>query len=230
MTPSDGSHDQSVSALLEKLDGIHRRIAERAIFEQQPVLAYRPDDVEPGTVKRLVRAATMAPTTRHHSPWAFAIVQDREVLRRYSARVSANPGGTPAAALDDDVFHHAGTLVVICSKLPARAGEAECWLAAENLMLAAHSMGLGTCCVNAALPLLNTPDVKQDLQIPPDITAVAAVVVGVPAEAPAVRVRAVPEILAWKRQPGTLVRSAAPEPRKRVPLSFHPSRVERTAG
>ena len=228
MTPSDGSQDQSLDALLEKLDGIHRRITERAIFEQQPVQSYRIDDVAPGTVKRLVRAATVAPTTHQSAPWAFAIVQDRDVLRRYSARIRASRNGSTSAT-DDDVFHNAGTLVVICSKLPAQVGEADCWLAAENLMLAAHSMGLGTCAINAVLPLLNTPDVKQELQIPPDITAVAAVVVGVPAEPPAVRVRAVPEILAWKRQPGTPVRSVPAETRRRATLSFHPA-VERTAG
>ena len=229
MASSDGSQDQSVRALLEKLDGVHRQITDRAIFEQQPVRAYRTDDVEPGTVKRLVRAATVAPTTHQSAPWAFAIVQDRDVLRRYSARVRASRNDV-VSVTDDDVFYNAGTLVVICSKLPAQLGEADCWLAAENLMLAAHSMGLGTCCVNAALPLLNTPDVKQELQIPPDITAVAAVVVGVPAEPPALRVRAVPEILTWKRQPGTPIRTAPAETPKRAPLSFHPSRVERTAG
>ena len=57
-----------------------------------------------------------------------------------------------AAALfshpDFNISHDAGTLIAICAP-SATFSTADCWLAAENLMLAACAMGLGTCCIGS---------------------------------------------------------------------------------
>jgi nitroreductase len=79
-----------------------------------------------------------------------------------------------------NVFYDASTLIVICGKPMGSFVIADCWLAAENLMLAACALGLGTCCIGFAIPVLNTPEVKHELAIPPDVTAVAPIIVGVP--------------------------------------------------
>ena len=57
--------------------------------------------------------------------------------------------------------------------LANRCVEADCWLAAENLMLAATAKGLGTCCIGFAVGILNTEEVKRELGIPEDGAAVA---------------------------------------------------------
>ena len=75
---------------------------------------------------------------------------------------------------------------------------ADCWLAAENLMLAACALGLGTCCIGSAIPTLNSPDVKAELGIPSDVEAVAPIIVGVPSGAATAVSRKDPEILYWK--------------------------------
>jgi nitroreductase len=74
---------------------------------------------------------------------------------------------------------------------------ADCWLAAENLMLAACAMGLGTCCIGFAVPVLNAPDVKRELGIPADVTAVAPIIVGVPRDATPPVPRKGPDVLRW---------------------------------
>jgi hypothetical protein len=65
-------------------------------------------------------------------------------------------------------------------------------------MLAAYALGLGTCCIGAAIPALNEPDLKFALGIPSDVTAVAPVVVGVQAGAVAPAARPEPDIVSWK--------------------------------
>ena len=67
----------------------------------------------------------------------------------------------------------AGTLVVICRKPDGRYAEADCWLAAENFMLAACAKQLGTCCIGFAVPVLNVPDIKREVGIPQDAPAAA---------------------------------------------------------
>jgi nitroreductase len=75
---------------------------------------------------------------------------------------------------------------------------ADCWLAAENLMLAACLLGLGTCCIGSAVPVLNSPETKSELAIPADVEAIAPIIVGVPSGPPVEVLRKDPLILSWK--------------------------------
>ncbi len=186
---------------------------EQALEQRTSVRAYTGEHLGEAVVRRLLEAAVRAPTAMHLEPWAFVVVQDPALLARYSARAKAlmlqiiartpDPKGTHyrelLASPSFDIFHGAGTLVVICGYPTSPYVAADCWLAAENLMLAAFGEGLGTCCIGFALPLLALPDVKAELGIPPEVIPVAAIVVGVPTQKVAPSPRKRPEILAWKR-------------------------------
>jgi nitroreductase len=76
---------------------------------------------------------------------------------------------------------------------------ADCWLAAENLMLAACALGLGTCCIGSAVPMLNGPQTKSELAIPDDVEAVVPIIVGVPRGSVSPVQRQDPQILHWSK-------------------------------
>jgi nitroreductase len=67
-----------------------------------------------------------------------------------------------------------------------------------NLILAACSMGLGTCVIGAAVPALNIPNIKADLGIPDQVTPLAPIIVGVPSGETPPTARKEPEILFWR--------------------------------
>ena len=56
-------------------------------------------------------------------------------------------------------------------------------MAAQNLMLAAYGMGLGSCCIGFARPWLNLGDTKSELGIPDPHVPIAPIVVGYPRRA-----------------------------------------------
>jgi nitroreductase len=193
------------------LDVIHRRRAVRS---------YTSDKLDESTIRTLLDAAVQAPTAMHLEPWAFVVIQDVALLRRYSDRAKAMaqeeaskhrdllkaPGASssrdPVALLASpafNIFYDASTLIVVCGKSMGSFVVADCWLAAENLMLAACGLGLGTCCIGFAVPVLNTAEVKRELGIPVDGTAVAPLIVGVPRGATPPVPRKPPEILRWVR-------------------------------
>jgi nitroreductase len=188
------------------------RAVPELIYRRRAVRAYTPETLDEPTIRALLEAAVQAPTAMHLEPWAFVVLQDKAVLKRLSdrakevARDDASHRGLVKAPrvspLSDpafNIFYDAGTLIVICARALGPFVEADCWLAAENLMLAASAMGLGTCCVGFAVPALQTPGVKQELGIPPDVTAVAPIILGVPrGPTPAVP-RQPPRILRWIR-------------------------------
>jgi nitroreductase len=74
-------------------------------------------------------------------------------------------------------------LIVICAPEGAWAAE-DCALAAQNLMLAAHAAGLGSCWIGFAQGWLRTPEGRAALKIPPDVLPVAPIIVGRPKTEP----------------------------------------------
>lgn len=181
-----------------------------AINERCSVRAYAPEQIDRPTLLTLLAAAVRAPTAMHGEPWQFVIVQDIDRLKRLSDRAkvlfSAETKGLHPdrgsrnifSQPDFNVFHDAGTLVVICAKTAGPFAQADCWLAAENLMLAAHAMGLGTCVIGSAASALNEADVKDELGIPLGTTAIAPIVVGKPRGEVQPSPRKEPQILAWR--------------------------------
>jgi len=182
-----------------------------AINQRRSVRAYSPTPVDRAAIRALLAAAVRAPTAVHEEPWAFAIIQDAKTLKRVSDRAKPlfieeahrahlDRGGHALdrfAAPDFNIFYNAGTLIIICGRLTGPFVAADCWLAAENLMLAACAMGLGNCVIGSALPALNAPEVKAEIGIPADYSAVAPIIVGVPSGETPLSPRKEPAILVW---------------------------------
>ena len=182
-----------------------------AIQHRRSVRDYASKTIERKVIQTLLDAAVHAPTAMHEEPWSFAVVQDKNVLDRLSEGAKklvhneAQGSDTDRAKHtlhvvdkpDFHVFYNAGTLIVIFSKLQGAFAVADCWLAAENLLLAACAQGLGTCVIGFAVSALNTPEWKSELKIPAEMTAIAPMIVGVPAGETSPVPRKAPEILSW---------------------------------
>jgi nitroreductase len=103
--------------------------------------------------------------------------------------------------LDDpsfNIFYNSSTLIVICAQPAGQHPDWDCCLAAQNLMLVAHDMGLGTCPIGLAWPLFELADAKKALNVPAEYQAVLPIIVGYPRTKPALVHRKPPDIRSWK--------------------------------
>jgi nitroreductase/Pyruvate/2-oxoacid:ferredoxin oxidoreductase delta subunit len=83
----------------------------------------------------------------------------------------------------DRLFHGATAAIVIASKPGGSCPMEDAMLAAQNILLGAHSMGLGTCLVGFAVEAIrNDPAMKQFLTIPAEETVYAVIAMGYPDE------------------------------------------------
>jgi nitroreductase len=193
-----------------------------AIYTRRAVRAYTNEPVSEITLRELIDAAVHAPTAMHQEPWGFAVIQDKALLKRYSDRAKAllvepaaqavgwgesaqlaNPreaSERQLAMLKDpafNIFYDAATLVVVCRCTAGPFADADCWMAAQNLMLEATTRGLGTCVIGFAVPVLNTPEALEALGIPDGGAAVAPIIVGRPRGESLPVDRKPPRILSW---------------------------------
>jgi len=182
-----------------------------AIQHRRSVRDYTSQTIGKNVIHTLLDAAVHAPTAMDEQPWSFAVIQDKKVLDRLSesakklVRNEAQGSDTQQAKHslhvmdkpDFHVFYNAGTLIIIYSKISGPFVVADCWLASENLLLAAYAQGLGTCVIGFAVSALNTPEWKAELKIPTEMTAIAPMIVGVPAGVTPQVPRKPPVILSW---------------------------------
>lgn len=95
-------------------------------------------EVTDAEVEQLLRAGMAAPTAVNAQPWEFIVVKDREMLKALAA---AHP--------HSQMSQTAGCAIVVCGIDNGLEGEAkefwiqDCSAATENILLAAHAMGMG---------------------------------------------------------------------------------------
>jgi nitroreductase len=179
-----------------------------AIYGRRAVRAYTSAPVGDDAMRTLLDAAIQAPSAMNAQPWAFAIVEDRALLRSLSDRAKAHLieayGNDPRMdrywdVLSDpgfEIFYGAPALIVICAGEGGLVPAEDCCLAGENLMLAAFDLGLGTCCIGWARPVLNLPQTKAELGIPAELSPVLPIIVGHPRMRPVAPPRHRPRIVA----------------------------------
>jgi len=183
-----------------------------AIYNRHAVRDYLPTKVDSSVINKLLEAAIHAPTALHEEPRGFVVIQNKELLNRLSASAKTlllteseecNSQQRKhildvANQQDFNVFYNASTLIVIYSTFKGQFVAADCWLAAENLMLAALSYRLASCVIGFAISALNLPEWKAELHIPEEMTAVAPIIIGWPRGNTLAPLHKPPKILTWK--------------------------------
>ena len=179
------------------------------IYTRRSIRKYTGEDVAKEDISKLIEAATLAPSASNTQTWAFAVIQDREKLKKYSEIAKEmmlqimegkpDPHGYREILSNPefDIFYGAGTLVVIYSTAGGTQTAINCSMAAQNLMLAAHAQGLGTCWIGFSVAYLNSEGFKKEQGIPEAYTAIAPIVVGYPGFRPSSYSRKEPHILVW---------------------------------
>ena len=163
-----------------------------AIYKRRAVRSYTKQHISNDVIDSLLDAAVHAPTAMHQESWSFAVIQDQDLLKQISDKAkklleierknSASPFHDKSLDYftnpEFNIFYDADALVVICGKSDKPFISADCWLAAENLMLTACYIGIGSCVIGLAIEALNSKELKEKLNIPDDTTAFSPIILG----------------------------------------------------
>jgi nitroreductase len=176
-----------------------------AIYKRRSVRNYQEKQIPPETIQALLVAAAMAPSARDRQPAHFTIVEGAGNLKQLAKEALARHGRIKAAAIlstlklrkTDSIFYNAPVLIIISGPKGQAYLHDDLNLAAQNLMLAAHSMGLGTCYIGLAMPLNTSSGARKELGIPDSFEIVAPIICGYPATQEKHIPERRPKILKW---------------------------------
>lgn len=179
-----------------------------AISARHSTRAYLPDLPPDETISALIEAAIRAPCAVNRQAWRFTVIANRirlgDIAEQAKSYMTAKrplelPESLYQKLADPDfpLFYGAPVLIVISATQTGPWIEADCALAAENLMLAATAKLMGSCWIGLSQPFLNTPEGRALAGLAPDAQAMAPIVVGFPREAPTAPSERRPPVIDW---------------------------------
>lgn len=150
------------------------------ILTRTSIRAYTAQPVGRDTIETLLRTGMAAPTAVNSQPWHFVAVTDREKLNGIA---EANPNAAMA--------RKAPLAIVVCGDMDkALEGTArdfwvqDCAAATENILLAAHALGLGAVWTGLYPNEERAAAVRTLLKLPEAMVPLCAIVIGHPAQQP----------------------------------------------
>lgn len=159
-----------------------------SIYSRRSIRQYKPQQITSQETKTILNAALYAPSARNLQDWHFSVVQDpalRLKLKKILIENMNNSGiGFLIQRAEDpnfDPFFNAPTVVFISGDSGDKFVDVSCGAAAQNLMLAAESLHIGSCII-ATPELLFSADkedeLKKELGFPLGYRFVCAITLG----------------------------------------------------
>ena len=163
-----------------------------AIKTRRSIRKYKPDPIDDETLGKVMEAARWAPSWANTQCWRFIVVRDSRIKEQLAETISEKNAAIPAIL-------SAPLAIAMCAKL-GRAGyyggdklatDKGDWfmfdvaLATQNLLLAAHALGLGTVVIGA----FHARKAAGLLEVPEGFCVVALIPLGYPDQEPVLRPR-----------------------------------------
>ncbi len=148
-----------------------------ALLTRRTVRVYESTPVPEPTRKRLLDALFRSPSAADARPWQFVVVDRRDLLDRLEH-------GMPHCEM-----LRTAPLAILIAGEPGREifkgfWPQDCAAAAQNLLIAAHALGLGACWIGLHPEAGRTAAVREILGLPEVVVPLALVSLGYPAEFP----------------------------------------------
>ena len=158
------------------------------IMARRSIRKYLDKPVEHEKLEIIVKCGINAPSGVNRQPWIVRVVEDQKLIADVTEVFKQeNPEQVARDKGFKNMFRNAPNLICVCT--PANGGgELDAGLLGENMMLAAQSMGLGTCCLGGPVRfLLSNEKCKfflDRLDIPADYKLNYILAIGYPDEQP----------------------------------------------
>lgn len=175
------------------------------IMTRTSIRNFTGDPVSQEQLETILRAGMAAPSAINIQPWRFVVLTDKE-------RIAELFGDGFRAQM----FTSAGAVIVVCGQTtfmrkpwgqpdaPEELSDnifwfEDCSAAAQNILLAAHALGLGAVWTAGYPAMDRVAPLAQALGLPSDVLPLCVIPIGVPAENPDPKDKWKPENIHWEK-------------------------------
>jgi nitroreductase len=160
------------------------------------VREYLDKEIPDDDIRFLIDCAGYAPSGLNMQPWAFLVIKNKdkilqlsEICKKSMIPLLENIKNTSKATAEflsflkqkgSDMFYGAPVLVIILGNRNAPTAVYDCAMAAQTMMLAAQSIGIGSCWIGGAQRALMDEKLLMEIGAPEGYIHVAPLIFGYP--------------------------------------------------
>lgn len=125
------------------------------IKSRRSIRNYKKEKIKDEDILKILEAGRWAPSASNNQPWRFIVVKNQELIKKI---------GDACKILTINSFvENSPLIVIIYSEKKHRWVDLDCGMCAQNMMLEAHSLGIGSCFIgayreNKIKKIVNLPD------------------------------------------------------------------------
>ncbi len=164
----------------------------QTIMARRSVRQYLDKPVEHEKLALIAKCGINAPSGMNRQPWAVRVVENADFIKGTTDIFrKENPEQVKRDAHFKNMYRNAPNIIVVAT--PKGSGQLDAGLLGENMMLAAQSLGLGTCCLGGPVRFLQTSEACKpylaQLNLPDGYEICYILAVGYPDETPEAKPR-----------------------------------------
>lgn len=145
------------------------------ILERRSIRKYMAKSISDEIIKDLLKAGMYAPSAGNQQPWDFIVVKNRASMIEIT---KVHPYS--------HMLKEAGAAIIVCGNLSKERFKdfwvQDCSAATQNILLAAHSQGLGGVWLGVYPDPNRTNDIKKIFNLPENVIPLSIISIGYPAE------------------------------------------------
>lgn len=153
------------------------------ILSRRSIRNYTTEPVNREQMAKILECGIYAPNAMNAQTWAVRVVDAPDFIDGITRiAVEANPSIAEQEGFRN-IFRNAPTVAFIAAPEESYSGEYDCGLLSENMMLAAWSMGIGSCCLGSIVPVMQLDEAKpymERLQLPEGYKLLVGIAFGYP--------------------------------------------------
>lgn len=149
------------------------------IMSRTSVRKFKQQPVEDSKIETLLRAGMAAPTANDMQPWHFVVLKEKKDIEAYAASNKYHA---------DDIKETPLFIFVCADTTRMSEGQGrelwvqDCSAVSENILLAAHALGLGACWTTIYPIQKKVAGISRTLKLPENLIPLNGIIIGYPDE------------------------------------------------
>lgn len=170
-----------------------------AIKKRRSVRAYESTPVPKDVINTIIDAGNEAPSSHNTQPWRFVVVEGRRVHEKLiqtaipnAKKIFESMKDTDISRyeslmkrfneMEDPIYYSAPVILFVIGH--GVYADHSCPLVCQNIMLAAYSLGLGSCYVGFGSMVTDNTEIRNILKLKDDEKIFGPIIIGYPKEYP----------------------------------------------
>lgn len=169
-----------------------KNVVVETLLTRRSVRKYQPQPVGREQMQVIVDCGIHAPNAMNKQPWEIRVVDNPEFIDGVTALFRREKPEMAADPNFKNMFRNAPTVVFVGHDVASPTSAFDCGLLSENMMVAAWSMGIGSCCLGSPAAFMRSPvaaEYLKRLEFSEGYELLYCIAFGYPDETPAAKPR-----------------------------------------